>query len=294
MRDFPIVRAGDDAVVLQGVRKRYTRRGSWVLGGVDLALPAGAATVIVGSNGSGKSTLLRLIVGLTRPTAGTVGTRATSVAFAPERLAGNIRMTARLYLAHMAALRRVEPRVAGVRTEELARQFGLLPGLDAPIRSLSKGNSQKVALMQAFLAPVELIVLDEPYSGLDETARAAVDELVAASVDAGSAVALSSHIPVELHGASRILRIDDGRLTGDRAGASRAVEIRLTHADRNTSSEALRDGPGIIAVREDSTGEAILTVVSAESDRTLRDALDRGWSVRSVRPSHSGDDRKTT
>ena len=68
----------------------------------------------------------------------------------------------------------------------------------------------------------------------------------------------------------------------------------LTRADRDASSESLRDGPGITAVREDSTGEVILTVASAESDRTLRNALDRGWSVRSVRPSYSGDDPKLT
>jgi ABC-2 type transport system ATP-binding protein len=170
------VRAGDSVVVMEGVRKRYSRRSAWVLGGVDLALARSSGVVVVGSNGSGKSTLLRLMVGLAIPTAGVIDRNAASMAYAPERLAGNIRMPARLYLSHMAAMRHVERDLARERIDTLARRFGLVPGLDAPIRSLSKGNSQKVALIQAFLAPVELFVLDEPFSGLDGGARAALSE----------------------------------------------------------------------------------------------------------------------
>ena len=287
------MRAGDNVVVMQGVRKRYSRHGAWVLGGVDLALEPGSGVVVVGSNGSGKSTLLRLMVGLTIPTAGVIDRNAHSTAYAPERLAGSIRMSSRLYLSHMAALRHVEPDFARERTETLARQFGLVPGLDAPIRSLSKGNSQKVALMQAFLSPVELIVLDEPFSGLDTGARAALSELLATSIDAGTSVALSSHAPLDVHSRSRIVRILDGQLRDDTTGiADRRVRIRLARTDPGSNVADLRAVPGVVDIGENSAGEVALTAAPGRSDEILRIVLERGWSVRSLSSSYPADNER--
>jgi len=290
------VREGNDAVVLQGVRKRYSRRGAWVLGGVDLTVRRGTGIVVVGSNGSGKSTLLRLVARLTLPTAGRIETDSQSVAYAPERLAGNIRMSARVYLAHMAALRHLEPGRAAPRVEELARRFALLPGLDEPVRNLSKGNNQKVALMQAFLAPVDLLLLDEPYSGLDTTARGAVSELVAAGIDAGSAVVLSSHAPVDVHRASRNLHLRHGRLEPEAGSAAdRRVVIRLATDQPSARAADLRALPGVAAVRDLADGEVELGASPAESDDVLRAVLGLGWSVRSVRSvrsSYATDDER--
>jgi ABC-2 type transport system ATP-binding protein len=276
------VHRGDNVVVLRGVRKRYSRSGAWVLGGVDLTIQAGSGHVVVGSNGSGKSTLLRLVAGITRPTKGEVSGGAVSIAYAPERLAGNIRMSARVYLSHMAALRRVDADVARDRVDELDRRFGLLPGLDAPVRSLSKGNSQKVALMQAFVAPVQLLLLDEPYGGLDVQARDALSELIAGRIDAGAAVMLSSHIPLDLHANLRVLLLHDGLLREDDARVGgRPVLIRIVRAVPGADLDSVRAAPGVVAVREESD-ETHLTVEPAHSDAVLRIILARGWSVRGV------------
>jgi ABC-type multidrug transport system ATPase subunit len=148
---------------------------------VDLRLEPGTVTAVVGANGSGKSTLLRVLAGVSRPTAGAVLARPPRVGYVPERLPSRLRMTSRTYLAHMARLQRLEPFRAATRIDELAERLGVQPSLDAPISILSKGNNQKVALAQALLAPVELLLLDEAWNGLDPAAAEALHHEVGAA-----------------------------------------------------------------------------------------------------------------
>ena len=92
------------AELLTGVSKRFARKGLWVLREVDLALTPGSCTLIIGGNGSGKSTLARLVVGLTRPNAGTVTTPAAA-GYVPERLWRLLcPLTVTDYLAHMGRI----------------------------------------------------------------------------------------------------------------------------------------------------------------------------------------------
>lgn len=154
------------AVTADGLRKRFSRQGRWVLDGVDLSLVRGTTTVVLGGNGSGKSTLLRIIAGASLPSSGRVTGRPRTVGYVPERLPAQLRMTARQYVAHLAGIRGAGPDAAE-RAENLFDRFGLTPGPDLPITSLSKGNRQKVSLIQALVVPVGLLVLDEPFSGLD-------------------------------------------------------------------------------------------------------------------------------
>ena len=109
-----------------GVTKRFTRRGPWIMRGVDLDLPPASRTVIVGDNGSGKSTLLRVAVGLTRPTSGSV-IRATRASFVPERLAGRSSFTAWEYLSHMGRIRGLGRPAVERRSGDLLERLGLLP-----------------------------------------------------------------------------------------------------------------------------------------------------------------------
>ena len=92
------------ALSLRDVRKRYTRRGPWVLDGANLELAPATVTLVEGGNGSGKSTLLRVAGGLTAPTEGTVQ-RPRTVAFVPERQPAAIRFTGKEYLAHLGRIR---------------------------------------------------------------------------------------------------------------------------------------------------------------------------------------------
>ena len=164
------------ATVASGLSKRYSRRQPWVLDHLDLRFEPGTLTVVVGANGCGKSTLLRVLAGVSRPTEGLITQRPRQVGYVPERLPARLQMTGHEYLAHMGRLRSLDISYAARRSEDLAARLSLNPSLDVRVRSLSKGNSQKVALAQAFLAPVGLLLLDEPWSGLDPSASEGLRE----------------------------------------------------------------------------------------------------------------------
>jgi ABC-type multidrug transport system ATPase subunit len=200
---------------LDGVWKRYGRRRPWVLSDVSLGLGPGTLTAVVGGNGSGKSTLLRIVAGASVPTRGVVR-RPAPVAYVPERLPPDLRLGARRYLTHLARIRGV-PRPAG-RADELLDRFGLAASAGAPIGTLSKGNTRKVALCQAFLEPAALTVLDEPFSGLDPEAGAVLAELVREVRAAGGAVLVSTHGSGAVAGADRELLLSDGRLAAPAPG----------------------------------------------------------------------------
>src|SRR5689334_24028478 len=118
-------------------------------------------------------------------------------------------MTARQYLSHLGRLRGLPPSVVAARTLELSDRLGLAPGPDVQISALSKGNSRKVAAMQALLRPCGLLVVDEPYAGLDAPACAALATLLDEAATAGAAVLVSAH---EQAGGERVLQLRDGRL----------------------------------------------------------------------------------
>jgi ABC-type multidrug transport system ATPase subunit len=150
---------------LKAVSKRYFH-GRWVLQDVDLEIPAGEVAAIAGANGSGKSTLLRLLVGLSRPTRGTVTGQPEVIGYVPDRFPSNERLSAMEYLTHLGRIRGLSTSVAAARGDQLLDRLALAGGKHSPLRTLSKGNAQKVALAQALLVAPQLLVLDEPWSGI--------------------------------------------------------------------------------------------------------------------------------
>jgi ABC-2 type transport system ATP-binding protein len=267
---------------LAGVRKAYRRRGE-VLAGVDLELAVGTPVVVVGGNGTGKSTLLRIAAGAAAPTVGRVTGRPRVVGFLPGRVPASTRMPARAYLRHMAAVHGA-PRAAAERdARALLDDLGFSGDLDAPVAQLSTGNVQKVGLAQALGCGAGLLVLDEPWSGLDAAAATALDRHLSA-VSAVAALLVADHTgrAAALPGAA-VFRIAGGRLAPETGTASlrvahTVVELRCP----GDPAETLRGLPG---VRESWLGTGSLTVrVSADrGDGLLAAALARGCSVLDVR-----------
>ena len=260
-------------VSLREVRKRYGR-GPWVLDGIDLDLPAGALGVLLGANGSGKSTLLRIAAGASVPTSGSVAGRPAAVGYVPERWAGPARMTAAGYLRHMARLRGAAPS----RVDDLVDRLGPRPGPDVPLGTLSKGNRQKVALAQAFLAPAGLLVLDEPYGGLDEPAAAELTALMTESRSAGATVLVSAHGLDRYAGAGVVREIAAGRLREPVGGRG----MRLAFAPRDGADAA---AVAAVAAVEWDERAGWLRVRTDDADAVLRRALDAGWSLRHAEQS---------
>ncbi len=164
---------------LVGVGKSY-RPGIPVLAGVDLELVPGVPFVLHGANGSGKSTLLRIAAGCETPTAGRVVGRPNAVGYLPDCFPALLRLPARRYLRHLAAIRRIPAEDAAGAAEEVLDALGFSGEDQEPMAALSAGNVQKVGLAQALGCGAELLVLDEPWSGLDADAATALDERLAA------------------------------------------------------------------------------------------------------------------
>ncbi|QFU86940.1 ATP-binding cassette domain-containing protein [Amycolatopsis sp. YIM 10] len=172
---------------LESVGQRY-RRGPLVFEGVDLEIKPGEPIVVLGENGTGKSTLLRVIAGCGTPSEGRVTGRPPTVGYVPDRFPAHLRMSASSYLRH---LRRIRGRSAG-NPEELLRRLGFSGGLSTPMSQLSKGNAQKVGLVQALTSGAELLVLDEPWSGLDVGVRPVLTDEITALVPT-TALVLTDH-----------------------------------------------------------------------------------------------------
>ncbi|MDX2969512.1 ABC transporter ATP-binding protein [Kribbella solani] len=263
-------------VGLRKVSKRFGRRE--ILTDIDLQVNAGELLALVGSNGSGKSTVLRLMVGLSRPTAGTVERNARVVSYVPDVFASHDRLSASSYLQHLGRIRGLSTTTARTRAHELLDRLALAGGADTPMRKLSKGNAQKVAVAQALLAPPELLVLDEPWSGLDATAHGTLRELLTETAEQGAAVAFTEHATEAVRStATRVCELKRGRL----------VPVSSTPA---LTELVLRPGaaidwarhPDVLEVRPADAGVTVM-IPTGRHDAALLTALNHGWSVVTVR-----------
>ncbi|GLY36452.1 ABC transporter ATP-binding protein [Amycolatopsis sp. NBRC 101858] len=257
---------------LEGVGKRYGR-GDFVLHDVDLSIEPGRVVGVLGSNGSGKSTLLRIMAGVSHPTTGTL-TGTPRIGYLPDRFPAGQRMGARAYLRHMA-------RIHGLADlsviDPLLERLALVGGPTAPLRTLSKGNAQKVGLAQAVMVRPDLLILDEPWSGLDVGTHAILGEVVAETRARGASVVFTDHRPQVVHDHADVVHLmNDGRLTAESAEPTTRIVLRGHGTD-------WVDEPGVRhAVTEDA--QAVLTVEVASVDAVLLRALKDGWSVREVAP----------
>ncbi len=185
----------------------------------DLTFEVGEGEVFgyLGPNGAGKTTTIRLLLDLIRPSSGRIelfgtdvrrSSARSSIGYLPGDLRLYERLTAREHLRYFASLRGMRDIGDG---ERLAERLEL--ELDRPVQSLSKGNRQKVGLVQALMHRPALAVFDEPTSGLDPLVQQVVYELVAEATADGRTVFVSSHVLSEVQRiADRVALIREGRL----------------------------------------------------------------------------------
>ena len=214
------------------------------LDGLDLGIGQGQIHGFLGPNGAGKSTTIRVLLGMYH----TDGGRARVLGMDPAREASAINrrlayvpgsvnlwpsLTGRQVLDTLAGLRGSRDRA---REEELTERFDLDP--TKKVRTYSKGNAQKVALVAALSAPVDLLILDEPTSGLDPLMERVFTDTVREAADGGATVLLSSHILAEVQDlCSHVTIIKDGRTveSGDlshlRSLAKTAIRIGVGESD---------------------------------------------------------------
>ncbi len=184
---------------LESVGKRYGLRQPWVVRDVQMDLPPGRLVRLEGRNGAGKSTLLRVIAGVCAPSAGTV-TGRPAVGYVPERFPPALPFSGRDYLTHLGRVHGLRGAALAGRVAECLDRLGGSEYAGVPLHNLSKGMCQKIAVAQALLPRPGLLVLDEAWTGLDQAARAVLDDEVAGRVADGGTVVFVDQDPSRLAG----------------------------------------------------------------------------------------------
>jgi len=187
------------AVRFDRIRKSYGRQT--VLQGIDLEIAAGMSFGLVGINGAGKTTLIKCLLDFCHVDDGRIeifGTRHTDsrsrarLAFLPERFMPPYFLTGRDFINYMLALDQRAADEVKVRAMLAALDLDAA-ALDQPVRSYSKGMTQKLGLAACLLSAPDLLILDEPMSGLDPLARARVKQLLRQMRDQGRTLFFTSH-----------------------------------------------------------------------------------------------------
>ncbi|MBW3555785.1 MAG: ABC transporter ATP-binding protein [Actinobacteria bacterium] len=205
------------------------------LGPLDLEVAAGEMVVLVGHNGSGKSTLLGLCAGLLEPSAGTLAVDGhaagsfearAAVSYLPDQpvLYDDLSVVEHLeYVARLHGVGDWEPRARGLmRRLELERRADDLPS------RFSRGLRQKTSIALCFVRPFRLLLVDEPFVGLDLPGRATMVELLDEAHQAGAAVVVATHQLDFLARAQRCVALRDGEVVFDGpAGAAEVEQLVL-------------------------------------------------------------------
>lgn len=257
------------------------------LDGLSLNVEHSECFGFIGANGAGKSTMLRVLVDLLRPDSGTVRVLGgdprsdgpslrTRIGYVPGEPSLPPTRTARAYLSHLASLRGDRGRT---EIEPLAERFRL--DLDRRMGRLSKGNRQKVALIQAFMGGPKLLLLDEPTSGLDPLLQHEFHDLLGEAVDAGATAVVSSHVLREIEGiADRVgiiragAMVAVGSVADIRRHAGQRFEITVAEAVTARDFVGIRGiEPADIVTQQDALGGTSISLLLRGSPAALIDRL---------------------
>ena len=199
------------AVELQHINKAFGKQQ--VLQDVSLAIPEGQVLGLLGPNGAGKSTLMKILIGLWHADSGVVSA-PKNIGYLPENNPLYDDMYVTEYLRFMAKMTQVEH--VEERVETLIERVGLSPERHKHIRALSKGYRQRVGLAQALLGDPDLLILDEPTTGLDPNQLAEIRALIR-SLGRDRTVILSTHIMQEVREmCDRVVILSHGEIKADR------------------------------------------------------------------------------
>ena len=197
------------AVETSKLTKRYRRQARPAVDNLDLRVPQGALYGFVGPNGAGKTTILRMLAGLLPPTAGTIRVAGHGVGSDPQAIRRAVgymtdffgvyhEMTAWEYLDFFCRCYKLPGRERRVVISELLELVGLADKRNAEVGHLSRGMQQRLCLAHALVHNPQVLLLDEPASGLDPRARVEMRELLRELARMGKTIILSSHVLSDL------------------------------------------------------------------------------------------------
>ncbi|MDQ2765298.1 MAG: ATP-binding cassette domain-containing protein [Pseudomonadota bacterium] len=269
------------AISATGLIKNFG--GRRVVDGVDIAVPRGLIYGVLGPNGAGKTTTLRMLLGIIEPDGGSrtllghARPREASdqVGYLPEERGLYPAMKAKDAIAFLGALRGLDLKTGRKRAVELLEAAGLGHAIDTKIRKLSKGMAQLVQLLGSVVHRPDLLVLDEPFSGLDPVNQERLEALIIAERDRGATILFSTHVMAHAERLCDRLAIIAGgkrRFEGTVAEARGTLPMRAHYVPHHDGagiaallpSDAVRDADGwIFTVPDDGAEDILKTLIEA-------------------------------
>jgi ABC-type multidrug transport system ATPase subunit len=294
----PAAESDTTGVVTRGVRRTF---GDVVaVDSMDLEVPAGQVTALVGPNGSGKTTLLLILATLLVPDAGTVRVAGWDPVTEPREVRRRTgwmpdvfgtweTLTCRDVLTTVADAYRMPRAVTRVRIDELLQMVYLTELADRPTQVLSRGQKQRLGLARALIHSPSVLLLDEPASGLDPRSRVELRGIVRRLAASGAAVLVSSHVLAELDElADRAVIVNRGRTVSVESLSAPSSEPRPWTVRALDPPALLRglDTLGRPHGAPDGAGAIEITLTSDADAAELLAALVRdGVPVVSLQPS---------
>ena len=282
---------GAPCIVVKNAAKSYG--DICALQDVDLEIAPGECIALIGHNGAGKTTLIKLILGLARPTSGTINVMGRSpgtsgfvtlrrdIGFLPEHAIFQGSLTGRETLTFYARLKNASTQ----NLDQLFQQVDLMEAAGRKVSTYSKGMRQRLGLAQALIGNPRILVLDEPTSGLDPDSRARVYAIIEEKKADGVAVLLSSHALTELEArADRVAILHRGRLRAcasipelrKSAGLVPELHVRAGREQMSALARhfAQRFRPGSFV-----NGTAVLTFPMQDKLIMLKEVLNLGIAI---------------
>ncbi|MGD8726855.1 MAG: ATP-binding cassette domain-containing protein [Gemmatimonadales bacterium] len=271
------------ALVLSGVTKHFGDVAA--VDNVSVDVPSGSIYGFLGPNGAGKTTTIRMIMSILYPDAGSIRVLDAPapemvkdrLGYLPEEKGLYKKMKTGDMLAYFGKLKGMPPRRARARASELLDQFGLGEWVDKKCEALSKGMGQKVQILGTLIHEPELVILDEPFAGLDPVNVEVVRDLILELKRDGRTVIFSTHVMEQaeqicdyiflIHKGRKVL---DGPLTEVRSRGDQGLVV-----DYDGDGAAFRSLPGVLRVNDAGKTAEIFLAPGAEPQEILRHLVDR-------------------
>ena len=276
---------------LDGVTKRF--ENFTAVDDLSFEVPEGGIFGFLGANGAGKTTTLRMALDILRPTHGTIevlgappGRRGDGqIGFLPEERGLYRQMTALETVIYFGRLKGMTRGDAERAARGLLDRFGLAAFTDRKVEQLSKGMAQKVQLAAALVTDPRLIILDEPFSGLDPVNQAVLEEVVLARAKAGATVVFSTHVMQHAERlCDRLLLLARGKkvFQGDQEAARAQLPTRLTLTARDDPGKlpGVKSAQALGAARDDWTDWTIALAPGGDAGAVLEACTGRGFALR--------------
>ena len=254
------------ALEIDGIRKTFGNKVA--IESLDLAIPQGATYGLIGPSGAGKTTMIRMIMSILFPDTGRISVLGKAsaldakdrIGYLPEERGSYRKMTAGAFLAYIGCLKGRTRAQAGARADRLLGRLGLGDISAKKCEDLSKGMLQRVQFVAAVINEPDLLILDEPFSGLDPLSVRLLKDVIAEEHQRGATIIFSTHVMAHAEElCQQIVMIHEGRKVLDEptAGLRRQYDIRhilLEPLQADANLLALRAVAGVENVRLNDQG----------------------------------------